>query len=234
MRASVWAVGTILLALSIFPAFPIVSAAMESAAFQAAIDAEVRQNSPNTNFGSDSPMRIGTQTDVRRVFIQFDLSSVESGSGIISATLSLRAVSCTSSGVRTFNVHTVAASWVEASVTWNTQPATVGSPVQKVVDTGILCPVQDTFDVTEFVQAWVDAEIVNNGMRLSDSNEATGALLRGWVSRDGPSQNPHLDVVWRTSPLAGVDLTALLMLIAFIVILVAAAVFVFVISGRIG
>ena len=89
-------------------------------------DSWVSQGSPSNNFGSDSALKVKSQTGSNsRALVRFPLPTLPSGcTSIASATLKMDAASAKEG--RTLQALQVASAWSEAGVTWSNQPATTG------------------------------------------------------------------------------------------------------------
>lgn len=131
-------------------------------------DADVRENNPTQNRGTNSTMAVKS-SNTRRSFVRFDLSSILGGSDVTSATLTLCATVVPGS-IRTYKVHRVTASWSEMDITWNNQPSVAGESNTAATPASPACM---TWTVTADVQTWVDGT-ANNGWRVNDGDEATG------------------------------------------------------------
>lgn len=90
------------------------------------IDAEINSSSPNTNFGNNAEMGIGTtqfikSTTTMRVIVRFDLSVIPSHATILNASLTLfHTFSGSISGSVEFKAYRVTRpDWTEFGVTWN-------------------------------------------------------------------------------------------------------------------
>jgi hypothetical protein len=90
------------------------------------IDANVRQGSATTNFGTFSTMDVSASgTSNRRIYIKFDLSgctpSIPASAIIRLATLRIY-VTVLEAVCRTLDIFKVTTSWTETVITWNNQP----------------------------------------------------------------------------------------------------------------
>jgi hypothetical protein len=96
--------------------------------FQPSGDAEVRQESPDSNFniGQGTPGaavtigKVDASGNIHRAYYMFDLSSL-SGKEVIAANFNIYHFG------RRLNVKSVVASWNEISLTWNNQPSSWGT-----------------------------------------------------------------------------------------------------------
>lgn len=82
-------------------------------------DARVSESSPTRNFGSETTLRVRTQTGGSgQSFLRFDLTSLSEA--VLSAKLRLF---CTDAGTSGGRLHVVTAAWTETGVNWNNRPA---------------------------------------------------------------------------------------------------------------
>ena len=169
-------------------------------------DASINAFSPTTPAGSapileSYPWGAGYS---RRFLVQFDLSSIPSGSTITSAKVKLT-VSQPSGYNRTINAHTVTNSWNETNVTWSNLAGQFGAtasastlaiwPANSIVD----------WDLTNDVQSMIDGTISNNGWLFMDSNESDWSQ-QFWFfhSKEGVVSPPVIEVTYSSglSPLS--------------------------------
>lgn len=163
----------------------------------AGLDTRISQLNPTTNYGTGTTFAIGYRPangDVNRTLIKFDISSIGNDANIASAVLSIYAISTdeSASATMTYNVHEVTQSWVETSVTWNTQPTfsaeVSGSTSVTSNTTGF-----KSIDITGLVKDWISGKKTNNGLIIKISNEATGANMNYDSSEGSTSgQRPKL------------------------------------------
>ena len=138
-------------------------------------DSDVDQGSPTSNFGTSSDLYVRSKASGnRRAFVKFDLSScgAPTTAVVTAATLSVYMTSAPSTS-RTYDVRRVSATWTEAGITWNNQPA-VGS-VTSSTTTGTTSNVWRTWSVAADAQAWLDGTATNYGLRISDATESAAA-----------------------------------------------------------
>lgn len=98
------------------------------------IDAEVRQATATTNYGTATTLVVSSGVNAnRRAYVMFNLATcspaIPSTATIRLATLRLYA-SALPAACRTLDVFRATASWTEAGITWNNQPfgATINNP----------------------------------------------------------------------------------------------------------
>lgn len=141
-------------------------------------DAEIRENAPDTNYGSATTMQVlsrSTNRD-RRILVQFNLSSIPPGAIINSATLELYA---TAGGTnRIYDLHRLLGSWTESTVTWNNAPSITGTP-DSSISTGTTINAWKVWDVTSIVQGWHNGTYSNYGVLIKDRNEEGSNV--GWT-----------------------------------------------------
>ena len=126
----------------------------------------------------------------------FSLPSLPAGCKINTATLSLYASSTTDSS-RTLQAQQVAASWTEAAITWNNQPATTGSAVTTTAGTG-----WRDWVVTSMVQSMTTSG-TNYGFMIRDAVEGSNSNptpTQTFNSRESGSNTPKLVITYIQGP----------------------------------
>jgi N-acetylneuraminic acid mutarotase len=123
-------------------------------------DSYVYQQTATTNYGTGTLMYAQARTgQARRSLVQFDISSIPSGSTINSATLELYATAV--SGSQTLNVHRITGTWTETGVTWNTMPTLTSTADASIAGgTGAGWRI---WDVLPVVQGWANGTNTNYG-----------------------------------------------------------------------
>jgi hypothetical protein len=148
-------------------------------------DSYVRQDAATTNYGTSTSLNAQSQNSSRnrRAFVQFDLSSVPTGSAITSASLRLYMNSAPSAS-RTYQVYRVTGGWTEAAITWNAQPTVAGAATASVAS-GTTGSVWLEWNVTADLQAFVSGT-ANYGWRVMDAAESgsSTAYLGQFYSRE--------------------------------------------------
>ena len=137
-------------------------------------DSWTDQNAPtSTTGGTATELRVKSQNGSRnrRSYLRFSLPSAPEGCTVTGATLRLN--STATQGTRTLEVYRAGASWTEAALNWNNQPATTGTAVTTSNGLGWL-----SVNVLAHVQALYSG--TNNGFVVKDSAEdaATAAEQR--------------------------------------------------------
>lgn len=96
--------------------------------FAASADAEVRESSASTNFGSATTLNVGFEAsatppgDERQVFMQFDISSLDVDDAIVLAFLRLHVTIHANMDQSTITLHRAESLWSESTITWNNKP----------------------------------------------------------------------------------------------------------------
>ena len=165
------------------------------ASFNSIADTWADESKPTTNKGTDTVMLVRSWQSAKdaRSFVEFDVSSIPSGSTVNTATLTLCATKVPSSA-RTIDLHRITASWVETTLTWNNQPGVAGSVTDSATTPG--SPACMTWDVAADVQLWIDGT-ANEGWRAKDSVEGQGTkYITEFATRENgtPADRPILDV----------------------------------------
>lgn len=151
-------------------------------------DTWVYQGAPTTNYVSDSSLYVHSETGRNaRTLLKFTLPAVPSGCTVTSASLQLNA--WFSEGPRTIETYRAGSSWSSTSVTWNTQPATTGTPATSASGTG-----WRSWDVRSHVQALYVGP--NNGFILKDSSENGAALTQAYYALGNAGAEPKLSVTF--------------------------------------
>ncbi len=144
-----------------------------TATLNAVADSYVNELVPDATAGGLTELYAGRlATGDRRELIRFDLSPIPAGSTIHSATLTLYAVfnmaAASDAPAAANQVYAVrnTASWKEATVSWNTRPATAAAAddTPTKVDPGSAA--QYDLAVTGAVRQWITNGATNNGFTL--------------------------------------------------------------------
>jgi len=198
----------------LFGAFPAPSYASQSVTIQPSDeDSYVEEKDGDKNYGTENLMWVDSKKGQQnqRSLVSFDLSSIPSGSEIISATLSLRMKDAPSES-RTLEAQRVSASWDESSITWNNQPGVSGTAV--TTTTGTTSEVWLSWDVTTDVQAFVQYQTAANyGWRIKDQIEASPQDYKeSFYTKEESSETllrPKLDVTYEPGePKVGTEIGA--------------------------
>jgi hypothetical protein len=152
-------------------------------------DAYVAQDSPNQNYSTVSDLFVTSKSGSqnRRSLISFTLPTTPHGCTLTAAELRI----WNPSGVagRTIDVYRANATWTEAGLTWNNQPATTG--------TAVGAPSSGssgwrTWGVLDHVQSMYSTG-VNHGFVIRDRTEnAATSPEQKYQARDGSPNDPEL------------------------------------------
>jgi hypothetical protein len=165
------ALRTLSLTVSLVVAFGVVRAGATSIVLipgpAAGKDAQIDNGSPANNYGNEQSLTVNWGLNSRSIgLIEFDLSSIATGSTITDATLSLFHNSNEQTNAR-YDVFRVTSAWNEATVTFNTKPTFDPTAVATLTFTGD-GNVYRNWDVTSVVQGWVDGSFGNFGLWIEE------------------------------------------------------------------
>jgi hypothetical protein len=121
-------------------------------------DAEVREASPDTNFGGAPEMWVGPLVPPEgvlrhRAFVWFSLASLPADATIQSAKLNLYHSACAGSGNATHGAYRVTAVWEEGNITWNNQPSSAAGPTYEITFPVCNCSEWRSWNVTPDIDA---------------------------------------------------------------------------------
>jgi hypothetical protein len=148
-------------------------------------DAWIDENSPATNKGGDSILKVQSKgpRDNFRALVGVALPALPEGCRVEQATLRLYAASAKTG--RNLEVLRVAAAWSENTVNWSNQPQTTGAAATTASGLGYR-----EWNVTSHVQAMV-AEGANHGFLIRDAAENADAEQQ-FHSREKGENPPQL------------------------------------------
>ncbi|UCD26010.1 MAG: DNRLRE domain-containing protein, partial [Candidatus Bathyarchaeota archaeon] len=118
-------------------------------------DSYVNQSSPDTNYGSETRLKIECNDYYRYAYMMFDLSSLPLDATIIEAKLrlTLRTIEGYGEWGVTIGVHYCPDdSWNEADITWNSKPSFASEPTDTERFWFVFLPSTDSWNVTVDVQ----------------------------------------------------------------------------------
>jgi hypothetical protein len=163
-----------------------------------AADTYADQLSLLSNFGTATTLNVRSLVlNNRRSFLRFDVAgcSIPTAARVTSAQLTLYLQSAPSSS-RTYDLYRVTASWIETSLNWSNQPATVAGTSASFA-TGTTSGATLTSSVLTDVTAFVAGSATNNGWMVRDRTEsAVGSVEGQFASRENavPAQQPTLAI----------------------------------------
>ena len=162
-------------------------------------DSYVDEGNPTVNYGTQVAMVAGTDANPHksRGMVQFDLSPITGP--ISSAILSLYCNAETSSANYNVSAHQITATWDEAAVTWNTQPAHDASAEDTVSITGTAV----TFDwnMSTRTEEWRSGAANNYGVKLL-GDETTTNTEKAFNSSDYGTASLRPKLVVTYTPVA--------------------------------
>jgi hypothetical protein len=168
-------------------------------------DSWVEAEYPDGNHGSDTSLRVKSDSRTRRSYLKFDLSSIPNGKTVTSVKFYLYCTYTDANLNVQVYVHGTGDNWDESSITWNNAPA-VGSLItsMSVGGTGrYYC-----WDITPYGQAEYSGDKVLSvvvKLLLDDPTQNNPNLARYFASKEytGTAQDPYLEVTYEnTSPTA--------------------------------
>ena len=171
----------------------------------AVADASVNSAQANTNFGTNTQLNVSPNSlATQRAFVRFDLSgcSPAIAPDAIVQTASVRLTTASAVlATRTINLRSVSATWTEAAITWNNQPAVAASNTSSAgVTLGQGAGTVISWTATSDIQSFVAGAVADFGFRLSDSAEGTPlGLALVLSSREAASGHPQLVVTYVNS-----------------------------------
>lgn len=176
------------------------NAIAEETILEAVADSYIHSGLPNTNFGNEGLIRVGSENDpshspigTKRGFILFDLLTIPPDAVVTNAefrAFQTDTVYLTSG----FEVFSVGLDWKETTITWNNQPPAVNSLGTMTLILNGLSTFQDP-DLTQLVQDWVKGTSPNFGLTFRVLDETanspqTGTLGDTFASRENSSHPP--------------------------------------------
>ena len=165
-------------------------------------DSWVEAEYPAGNHGSDTSLRVKSDSRTRRSYLKFDLGGIPNGKMITSVRLYLYCTYADANpGVEVY-VHETGDGWSETSITWNSAPA-VGSLITSTIVYGtgqFYC-----WDITPYAQAEYSGDktlSVVVKLLLDDPSQNNPNLARYFASKEysGTAQDPYLEVVYEDAP----------------------------------
>jgi PKD repeat protein len=170
--------------------------------FLPAADARVHSGNPNSNYGTDSVLRIRLGDPSYRSFLRFSLSGIGSRA-VLSAKLRLFSTDSSSSGGSVFAVDS---GWTETGITWNNAPPLGTSPLATKGSIGANQWVE--YDVTSAVRGdgavafGLSTASSNSGYFSSREGSSPPQLVVQTGAPTAPTANFALTPAQGTAPLA--------------------------------
>ncbi|OXM86452.1 DNRLRE domain-containing protein [Paenibacillus rigui] len=171
-------------------------------------DARVSQKYPTSNFGTETYSQVNYEasgtTLSNYVLIQFDLSSIPSGSIINNASLNIYASGISgATGTSYLYADPIkGGSWSETSVTWNTKPfADSGGPTSGSYSGSTTSGTYSwrQLDVQKMVEAWSYSILGNYGIQLSMVNNGSKGMNMP-MREQGSSNATYLSINYTPVP----------------------------------
>jgi hypothetical protein len=137
-------------------------------------DAYVIKSHPNENRDEDIAVVGIWDSDIRRIYLQFDLSAVPADAVVEDAILKLYEETSIflGSGDAIVGLYRVTSSWGEDSITWNNQPSS-SSEAEDTRTISSTINLWREWDIDDLVRGWLEGSITNYGMLLKATNEAS-------------------------------------------------------------
>jgi Chaperone of endosialidase/TGF-beta propeptide len=164
-----------------------------SAQMSPSADSYINTADATTNYGSSTLLDV--DRTLRSTYIQFDLTSIPSGSTVARATLTLYVNSVATAG--SFNVDYANGTWSEGSLDASNAPGAGAVIASEVAVSATSKNQYLLIDVTPAVQAWLNGSEVNNGVVLV----ANGTFNATFDSKEntGTSHPAELDIVFSSN-----------------------------------
>ena len=168
-------------------------------------DTWISESYPDSNYGSDTTLRINnTAGDRNHALYHFDLSSIPAGSTVVTATLRLYITQYDSLG--DLMIHRLTQDWTEFTTTWNTigksyEPKSYGSIARQSA-----AGTWASANLTALTQAWVNNPGANHGILLSTNSSNLTSL---YSSREAAAEiRPYLEVTTADGDASSVQISA--------------------------
>ncbi len=164
-------------------------------------DSWVEAEFPNDNHGSETSLRVRSDSRTRRSYLKFDLSSIQDGKTITSVKLYLYCTYVDANPNIEIYVHETSDSWFESTITWNNAPA-VGSLITSISVGGTgqyYC-----WDITPYGQTqYLGDKILSvvAKLLLDDPTQDNPNFARYFASKEyaNTAQDPYLEVIYENT-----------------------------------
>lgn len=169
-------------------------------------DTYIYEGSATTNYGSENDLLFITYGGTRKKsLLNFNVSSIQSGSTINSALLYLYVTGWSGSS-SSISVYQVFRNWVETETTWNNATTSIGwdtvgcenittdrNATAEASTTIISINAWYNWNITILTQRWLSGISTNNGMILIDTS---GSRTVNAVSSNAGSNNPYMQIIY--------------------------------------
>jgi hypothetical protein len=171
-------------------------------------DSWVEAEYPNDNHGTDTSLRVKSDSRTRRSYLKFDLSSIPNGKSLTSVKLYLYCNYMDSNPTVEIYVNETGDNWYESSITWYNAPA-VGPGIAHISVGGTgqyYC-----WDITPYGQTQYSGDKILSvvvKLLLDDPTKNNPNLARYFASKEysGTTQDPYLEIIYEdTQPTASFD-----------------------------
>jgi hypothetical protein len=168
-------------------------------------DSWVEAEYPNGNHGSETSLRVKSDSRTRRSYLKFDLGSIPNGKTLTSVKLYLYCNYMDFNPTVEIYVNETGDNWYESSITWYNAPA-VGPGITSISvgETGqYYC-----WDITPYGQTQYSGDKILSivvKLLLDDPTKNNPNLARYFASREysGTTQDPYLEIIYEdTQPTA--------------------------------
>lgn len=168
-------------------------------------DTSLSEFNPSIAYGASTILAVYEGTGNRnRTTIKFNLASIPADATILSASLSLFALTKSpGAGDDILNIHKLTTDWNEGSATWNTPWTNPGGDFSATrsgfiqTDTAVN-EYKESSDMSPLIQSWINDPTTNLGLLVKHDVES--ATTRQWrfVSEENASNKPILKVAYIT------------------------------------
>ena len=165
-------------------------------------DSWVEAEFPNGNHGSETSLRVKSDSRTRRSYLKFDLNAIPDGKSITSVKLYLYCTYKDKYSSVEIYVHETSDNWDEGSITWNNAPA-VDSFITSILVNGTgqyYC-----WDITPYGQTQYSGDKILSivvKLLLDDPAQDNPNLARYFASKeyDSTAKDPYLEVIYEDTP----------------------------------
>jgi len=161
-------------------------------------DTFVDKYEPDTNKGGSEFLETQTYpTEIKRILIEFNISSITSSHTISNASLCMFATGTYTGAAHSLDIYRITSSWTETGVTWNTQPSYASTYESRTSITS-----DDSYDwfifnsITDLVVGWHNGTYTNYGMMINQSveGEDINRYYDFYSKEHGTTYAPYLNI----------------------------------------